>query len=116
MRSTDRPPMKQIFCVHGGLSPSIDAVDHVRAFNRVRDIPHAGPMCDLLWSDPGVHRGWAISPRGVGYTFGQDVSEEFIHNNGLKCIARGHQLVMEGAWRPDPGRNAISTPLPPFFS
>ena len=40
--------------------------------------------------------GWGISPRGAGYTFGQDISEQFNHNNGLGLIARAHQLVMDG--------------------
>ena len=52
-------------------------------------------MCDLLWSDPDDRTGWGISPRGAGYTFGQDVSENFNHNNGLTLISRAHQLVME---------------------
>lgn len=52
-------------------------------------------MCDLLWSDPDDRCGWGISPRGAGYTFGQDISEAFNHNNGLTLIARAHQLVME---------------------
>jgi serine/threonine-protein phosphatase 2A catalytic subunit len=43
------------------------------------------------------HRcGWGISPRGAGYTFGQDITEQFTHINGLYFIARAHQLVMEG--------------------
>ena len=50
---------------------------------------------DLLWSDPDDRCGWGISPRGAGYTFGQDISEAFNHNNGLKLISRAHQLVME---------------------
>lgn len=53
-------------------------------------------MCDLLWSDPDDRCGWGISPRGAGYTFGQDISEAFNHNNGLTLVARAHQLVMEG--------------------
>ena len=40
--------------------------------------------------------GWGISPRGAGYTFGQDITEQFTHTNGLHFIARAHQLVMEG--------------------
>jgi hypothetical protein len=52
-------------------------------------------MCDLLWSDPDDRTGWGISPRGAGYTFGQDVSENFNHNNGLTLVSRAHQLVME---------------------
>ncbi|KAI7752854.1 hypothetical protein M8C21_029056, partial [Ambrosia artemisiifolia] len=86
----------EIFCLHGGLSPSIETLDNIRNFDRVQEVPHEGPMCDLLWSDPDDRCGWGISPRGAGYTFGQDISEQFNHTNGLKLIARAHQLVMEG--------------------
>jgi len=86
----------QIFCLHGGLSPSIDSLDHIRSLDRLQEVPHEGPMCDLLWSDPDDRCGWGISPRGAGYTFGQDISEQFNHQNGLTLVARAHQLVMEG--------------------
>lgn len=48
------PPQKffKIFCLHGGLSPAIDMLDHVRELDRFQEVPHEGPMCDLLWSDP----------------------------------------------------------------
>lgn len=62
----------------------------------LHQVPHEGPMCDLLWSDPDDRGGWGISPRGAGYTFGQDISEQFNHSNGLDLISRAHQLVMEG--------------------
>jgi diadenosine tetraphosphatase ApaH/serine/threonine PP2A family protein phosphatase len=52
-------------------------------------------MCDLLWSDPDDRCGWGINPRGAGYTFGQDIAEQFNHNNNLKMIARAHQLMMD---------------------
>ncbi|KAF7333050.1 Serine/threonine-protein phosphatase [Mycena venus] len=97
----------QIFCLHGGLSPSIDTLDHVRSIDRVQEVPHEGPMCDLLWSDPDDRCGWGISPRGAGYTWGQDISEAFNHNNGLTLVARAHQLVMEGYnWTHD--RNVVT--------
>ncbi|CAJ0571622.1 unnamed protein product, partial [Mesorhabditis spiculigera] len=73
----------QIFCLHGGLSPSIDTLDHIRALDRIQEVPHEGPMCDLLWSDPDDRGGW-------------DISETFNHSNGLTLISRAHQLVMEG--------------------
>ena len=53
-------------------------------------------MCDLLWSDPDDRHGWGISPRGAGFTFGQDISQNFNHTNNLKLVARAHQLVMNG--------------------
>jgi len=87
---------KQIFCLHGGLSPSIDSLSNILEHDRVQEVPHEGPMCDLLWSDPDDRCGWGISPRGAGYTFGQDISEQFNHHNGLTLVARAHQLVMEG--------------------
>ena len=28
----------QIFCLHGGLSPNIDSLDHVRALDRIQEV------------------------------------------------------------------------------
>jgi diadenosine tetraphosphatase ApaH/serine/threonine PP2A family protein phosphatase len=30
----------QIFCLHGGLSPSMDTLDHIRALDRVQEVRH----------------------------------------------------------------------------
>ncbi|KAL8244066.1 hypothetical protein R6Q59_010324 [Mikania micrantha] len=92
----DNVLLLQIFCLHGGLSPSLDTLDNIRALDRIQEVPHEGPMCDLLWSDPDDRCGWGISPRGAGYTFGQDIAAQFNHTNGLSLISRAHQLVMEG--------------------
>jgi serine/threonine-protein phosphatase 2A catalytic subunit len=32
----------QIFCLHGGLSPSIDTLDQIRQLDRVQEVPHEG--------------------------------------------------------------------------
>jgi len=87
---------ERIFCPHAGLSPSLDTIDHIQALDRVMEIPHEGPMCDLVWSDPDERCGWGISPRGAGYTFGSDISEQFLQTNNFQFIVRAHQLVMEG--------------------
>ena len=84
----------QVFSLHGGLSPSVDTLDQIRSIDRNQEVPHEGSMCDLLWSDPDDRCGWGISPRGAGYTFGQDISEQFNHTNNLTLIARAHQLVL----------------------
>uniref|UniRef100_A0A1I7U8Q9 Serine/threonine-protein phosphatase n=1 Tax=Caenorhabditis tropicalis TaxID=1561998 RepID=A0A1I7U8Q9_9PELO len=87
----------KVFCVHGGLSPSISTMDQIRTIDRKQEVPHDGPMCDLLWSDPEEGaRGWGISPRGAGYLFGNEACEGFCDANGISLIARAHQLVMEG--------------------
>ena len=93
---------KQIFCVHGGLSPQIHTLQHIEQLDRIQQIPDKGPMCDLLWSDPDDRTGWGTSPRGVGCTFGEDISKQWNHNNGLVLIARGHQLATKGYhWQHD---------------
>lgn len=54
-------------------------------------------MADLLWSDPSDKQGWNLNiGRGIGYYFGSDISAKFNHHNGLKMIARAHQLMMNG--------------------
>ena len=84
----------RIFCPHGGLSPSLDTLDHIRVLDRLQEVPHEGPICDLLWSDPDDRCGWGISPRGAGSP-GQDISEQF-NQQWLTLVARAHQLVMDG--------------------
>ncbi|NXK23343.1 PP4CB phosphatase, partial [Arenaria interpres] len=86
----------KIFCVHGGLSPSIQTLDQIRTIDRKQEVPHDGPMCDLLWSDPEDTTGWGVSPRGAGYLFGSDVVAQFNASNDIDMICRAHQLVMEG--------------------
>lgn len=54
-----------------GLSPAMDTLDQIDQLHRFEEVPHEGPMCDLLWSDPDDRMGWGISPRGAGYTYGQ---------------------------------------------
>jgi serine/threonine-protein phosphatase 4 catalytic subunit len=86
----------RIFCVHGGLSPSINTLDQVRVLDRKQEVPHEGAMCDLMWSDPEDIEGWGLSPRGAGYLFGADVVTKFNRMNNVSLICRAHQLVMEG--------------------
>ncbi|PKC66503.1 Metallo-dependent phosphatase [Rhizophagus irregularis] len=116
----------RIFCVHGGLSPSIHSIDQIKILDRYREIPHEGPMADLVWSDPDPDKDeFAISPRllinycksksssfylnfsysnvclltilrGAGYTFGGLVVKKFLEINNMEHILRAHQLCMEG--------------------
>ena len=85
-----------MFCVHGGLSPSVDTIDQFGYIDRVQEIPHDGPLCDIMWSDPWEYQGYAISRRGAGWMFGSDITAQFHHKNGTDLLARAHQLTMDG--------------------
>jgi len=86
----------RVLCVHGGLSPDIRTLDQIRVIPRQQEIPHEGPFCDLMWSDPEEIETWQISSRGAGWVFGSKVTAEFANINNLKLVARSHQLVQEG--------------------
>lgn len=47
---------------------------------------------DVLWSDPSSTPGFEFNAsRGIGMTFGPDVTERFLRDNGLKLILRSHE-------------------------
>jgi diadenosine tetraphosphatase ApaH/serine/threonine PP2A family protein phosphatase len=58
----------------------------VRVVDRVCEIPHEGPFCDLMWSDPEDIEAWAVSPRGAGWLFGRRVTAEFNELNGAARV------------------------------
>uniref|UniRef100_A0A7R9U6P5 Serine/threonine-protein phosphatase n=1 Tax=Pinguiococcus pyrenoidosus TaxID=172671 RepID=A0A7R9U6P5_9STRA len=87
----------KIFCVHGGLSPDLERLGQIRELARPSDVPDEGILCDILWSDPDpTISGWGHSSRGVSYTFGHDVIEEFLQLHDLDLIVRAHQVVEDG--------------------
>ena len=88
---------KQMFCVHGELSPQIDTLQHIEEIDRIQEIPYEGQICDLLWTNPDDNIVWGLAALiGAEYTFGQDLTKQWNHVNELECIVRSHELVMEG--------------------
>ncbi|XP_073122365.1 serine/threonine-protein phosphatase 5 isoform X2 [Henckelia pumila] len=88
---------KKVFVVHGGLF-SVDGVklSEIRAIDRFCEPPEEGLMCELLWSDPQPQLGRGPSKRGVGLSFGADVTKRFLQDNNLDLVVRSHEVKDEG--------------------
>ncbi|KAJ5515247.1 hypothetical protein N7527_006807 [Penicillium freii] len=88
----------KIFCVHGGLSPSLLHMDDIRDIARPTDIPDYGLLTDLLWSDPasGMEEDWEPNERGVGYCFSEKVIKSFLDRHGFDLVCRSHMVVEDG--------------------
>jgi len=88
---------EKIFCVHAGLSPDLHSMKQIQDIMRPTDVPDAGLLCDLMWSDPDADiTGWAENDRGVSYTFGADVVGKFLQKHDFDLVVRAHQVVEDG--------------------
>ncbi|XP_022848633.1 serine/threonine-protein phosphatase 5-like isoform X3 [Olea europaea var. sylvestris] len=56
----------------------------------------SGLMCELLWSDPQPQLGRGPSKRGVGLSFGADVTKRFLQDNSLDLVVRSHEVKNDG--------------------
>ncbi|KAF2103050.1 putative serine/threonine protein phosphatase [Rhizodiscina lignyota] len=88
----------KIFCVHGGLSPSLSSMDDIRGVQRPTDVPDYGLLNDLLWSDPaeGLESDWEPNERGVSYCFGKKIIMEFLQKHDFDLVCRAHMVVEDG--------------------
>lgn len=88
---------KKVFVTHGGLySKDGVTIDDLQRPNRFREIPEDGVLCESLWSDPQPMKGRGVSKRGVGCSFGPDVTENFLKTNDLSLVVRSHEVKDEG--------------------
>ena len=88
-----------IFVVHGGLSTKDDGnflLEEIENIDRGKEPPETGLMSDLLWSDPQHLAGRSRSKRGVGFSFGPDITQNFLDKNNLNLLVRSHEVKDEG--------------------
>lgn len=87
----------KIFCVHGGLSPSLNTMNDIRMIQRPTDVPDFGLLNDLLWSDPSdTAIDWEDNERGVSYCFGKAILADFLSKHEFDLVARAHIVVEDG--------------------
>ncbi|KAF8348343.1 phosphoprotein phosphatase [Amanita rubescens] len=89
---------KRYFVVHGGLFSKDDVtLEDVRKIERVGRQPGTeGLMCELLWTDPQFLPGRGPSKRGVGISFGPDVTSRWCKLNGVSAVIRSHEVRQGG--------------------
>ena len=100
-----------IAVVHGGLPSDVGVtISEMRRINRFRECPcskNRGAELPetredrifqaLLWSDPkDMKSRVAMSSRGAGVWFNEDVTTEFLKANNLKHLVRSHEVVSSG--------------------
>lgn len=85
-----------IFCVHGGISSSIQSYEQLLTLRKSNLSPDDAIM-DFLWSDPTCKtKLYQNSGRGKGHEYGIDVTKEFLSRIKCQRIIRAHQTVAKG--------------------
>jgi serine/threonine-protein phosphatase 2B catalytic subunit len=98
---------RQLFCVHGGLSPELVHLHDLNKIHREREPPSHGLMCDLLWSDPAhdfnddgkldSNAGFTVNQtRGCSFFYGFNAVASFLKQNDLLCMIRAHEAQDNG--------------------
>lgn len=83
--------------MHGGLPKDTEStLDDIRSIDRFKQPPREGLFMDLLWADPQVANGFGPSQRGLGYSFGPDITAQYLERNNLKKVFRSHEVRMNG--------------------
>lgn len=90
--------MNSIFCVHGGLSPSLIKLRTLEELQRpIPNYINLPLVSDLVWSDPTEDNiEFAANQRGSGVLFGNSSVARFLESNNLQLIVRGHQCNANG--------------------
>jgi serine/threonine-protein phosphatase 5 len=104
---------RKVIVLHGGLFQRGGVtLEDIAKIQRVREPPEDGLMSDILWSDPQPFPGRGPSKRGVGQSFGPDITADFLDANGLQLLIRSHEVMGRGTKSSTTAASLPSFPRP----
>jgi diadenosine tetraphosphatase ApaH/serine/threonine PP2A family protein phosphatase len=111
----DKQSNSKIFCVHGGIGPTIQDLEGIDALQRPIEIKLGNDhsdnnqkVLDLLWSDPheneeenGFLQNFVRDPQKQNniVNFGADSLNTFLKRNNLNMMIRSHSICPNGMER-----------------
>lgn len=91
---------KTSLCIHGGLTPLLDKIENInlQIQRPINEFEENLLLSDILWGDPsdGLRQNYSDNQRGRGKLFSGPVVVNFLKNNNLKRLIRGHECVING--------------------
>lgn len=91
---------KTSICIHGGLSPLLDKIENInkQITRPINEFEENLLLSDILWGDPSpeLQQFYSDNQRGRGKLFNGPVVVNFLKNNNLKRLIRGHECVRDG--------------------
>lgn len=91
---------KTSICLHGGLTPLLDKVENIEKLitRPISSFDDNNLLCDIVWGDPSTELPslYGENQRGRGKLFNGAATVNFLRNNNLKRVIRGHQCVNNG--------------------
>ena len=87
-----------IFCVHAGIGPSFKEIAQLELLHKPKSVLEHSVFAELVWSDPCVLNELFSENRrrGRGSLFNYQATKNFLENNKLLMIVRGHEVKKRG--------------------
>jgi hypothetical protein len=86
---------RKYLLLHGGVPSLASSIDDIAHANLTH--PGMSHLEEILWNDPAENiHGTAMSPRGAGKLFGEDVTRRILKLVNAVTVIRGHEPCQEG--------------------
>jgi len=87
----------RVLFLHGGIGPKFRNLGDLNSVAKPHNEFYGGIPDEIVWSDPSPNvPHFKESERGNGYLFGESPFLEFLKNNDIRYLIRGHQSPVNG--------------------